>query len=386
MITKKHPSKHRVMHVVSELRPGGVEIRLLDLMKYLGPEAVHHTVVTVSGKKGPLAPQFESLGVRVKPQKMRSMWYPFVFIWGIHKDRSTAVQSYLNQTSGLQMALAWVAGCPQRIASFRSDGLEPRSRFGKFRRGLLRFLINRFATDIIGVSPSTLEKNFPRWRSDVRCQVLVNGFNLEDEWPPGGRAETSPIVLSTSLPIIAHVGRADVATKNRERAITIAATLKRAGQPHRLIFIGRHGATDEQAGDNLREFQSLAQRQGVEREVEFLGEQSNVRALLRQADCLLVTSTLEGLPGVIVEALIEDTPVVSTNLPGSLFLQNELEGIKCLSLEQPDSIWARTITSWVAECREPVIDKQLSKAVDASKFNIKQQALALSGLWTRREN
>lgn len=385
LLPSRKKASLRVAHVVSELRPGGVEIRLLELMTFLGKEAAQHTVFTVSGRKGSLAPQFEALGVQVVAQKMRSFSYPFAFITNLRAAQVTAVQAYLNHTSGFQMFLSWLAGVPIRITSFRSDGFTPTTLTSKIRRIISRKLIEQFSTSIVGVAPSTLENNLPGWQSDSRCQVVVNGFPVEIDGLGDTDVREEPSQADEDIPLLAHVGRADIPTKNRERALRILAELKRNGNPHRLAFVGRHGATEVQAQDNLRRFQSLAEELGVSDEVEFLGERSDVRRILRRADCLLVTSTLEGLPGVVIESLLEDTPVVATDLPGASFISEELPGVKCIPVELPDRDWALAITDWVEECSGKASKRELSRAVAESQFNIEKQTTCLKKLWNGQD-
>lgn len=314
---------------------------------------------------------------------MRSLSYVARFAKTLCSERTNVVQVYLNATSGFQIGVAWLCGVRVRITSFRSDGRVPHSRHELLQRRLAISLIRRFSTDIVGVSPSTLDANMPNWRHDDRCQVIVNGF-------PGvtNRAQGSVDLRSllpkphAPLPIMAHVGRADIPSKNRERAILIAAKLNDLGAPHHLVFIGRHGANDVQAATNLRRWREIAQETGVTDLVHFLGERADVRDLIHGASCLLVTSSLEGLPGVIVESLLEDTPVISSNIPGALFLANKLPGIKCVSLDSSDDAWAETILGWQSTCSSEVRDGHLSKAVVRSSFNIQRQVRELRRLWS----
>jgi glycosyltransferase involved in cell wall biosynthesis len=50
--------------------------------------------------------------------------------------------------------------------------------------------------------------------------------------------------------------------------------------------------------------------------VQFLGERDDVAAILDAADVLLVTSLREGMPHVVLEAMLAGTPVVATSVAG----------------------------------------------------------------------
>lgn len=378
----------RVVHIVSELRAGGVEIRLLETLRELGAEAKFHSIYTVSGRKGDLAPQFEALGVRVVPQKIRSVAYPFSLVKSLMQEQPEAVQSYINMTAGYNMLLARIAGVRTRITNFRSDGKSPNGPLEKLRRVILLHLVKNMSTRVIGVTPTSLDKNFPAWRKSRIASVIPNGFKVLRDVA----SETYNCAeLGTTqhgeadLPSIMHVGRADIPTKNRERAIEIAGELARSGRPHQLVFVGRHGSTKEQSISNLNRFRSLCRVNSVEHLVHFAGESRDVRSLLRNADCLLVTSTLEGLPGVVIEALLEDTPVVASDLPGVAYICERTTGVTQLSLDQPNQVWAETIVKRIQETRESKRSREMSASVANSEFNIERQIEALRGIWHSRE-
>ncbi len=75
-----------------------------------------------------------------------------------------------------------------------------------------------------------------------------------------------------------------------------------------LFVAGRPG--NETAG-----LQSLARAGRVEASVHFLGARDDVPGLLCAADMLVLPSRREGLPGVLLEAMALETPVVASDLP-----------------------------------------------------------------------
>jgi glycosyltransferase involved in cell wall biosynthesis len=91
-------------------------------------------------------------------------------------------------------------------------------------------------------------------------------------------------------------------------------------------------------GALLDDLRAVARSSGVERHVTFAGLLDNamVAAYCAAADLFVLPSLLEALPTVAVEALAAGTPVLSTDNPGGLEL-NDLFGpdVATVPREQP---------------------------------------------------
>lgn len=84
------------------------------------------------------------------------------------------------------------------------------------------------------------------------------------------------------------------------------------------LFAERPGLRLALAGDGeLREELELeVQRRGIASQVLFLGHRSDMPDLLAAADVLAVASHLEGICGIIIEAMMAGLPVVTTTVGG----------------------------------------------------------------------
>jgi glycosyltransferase involved in cell wall biosynthesis len=117
--------------------------------------------------------------------------------------------------------------------------------------------------------------------------------------------------------------------------------------------------------------------------VHFLGEVDDVRAVLTRCHALLVTSTREGLPGVVLEGLSVGTPCLSSDLPGSTFIKVHIDGIEVLSLSESDECWASALRAIVLS------DSTQARAARAesfanSIFTSKKAAASMTDLWLRQ--
>jgi glycosyltransferase involved in cell wall biosynthesis len=111
-------------------------------------------------------------------------------------------------------------------------------------------------------------------------------------------------------------------------------------------------------GPLLQELRAVARSAGVERHVEFAGLMENtvVARYCAAADLFVLPSLLEALPTVAVEALACGTPVVSTDNPGGVEL-NDLFGpdVRIVPREQPMAL-ASAITRFLTQKRRTFSD------------------------------
>lgn len=69
-------------------------------------------------------------------------------------------------------------------------------------------------------------------------------------------------------------------------------------------------------GPELEALQRLAQQTSYAADIEFAGYREDLLGLMRAASTFVLPSRWEGLPGVLIEALVLGTPVVATGCPG----------------------------------------------------------------------
>lgn len=367
-----------VVHVLQILNPGGIEHRLLDTARALRGDPVRLVVCTLSGKPGRLAAQFEEAGVEIIPVRLADARFPIRFVRLLKRLDATVVHSHVHFMSGLILALAWLARTPIRIAHFRSDdhGHSAPSRLRVARYGVMKKWVDTFATNILGVSPSTLELNWsPEWARDARCEVLPNGIDLDrfhSDCADRGSVRNELGLPAESL-VVAHVGRADILSKNRELALQIAAESLSAGSPFELVFVGRDGVDAEQSQVNRTRWAGLTDPH-VAAHVHYLGERSDVPHVVAAADVMLLTSTREGLPGVVLEALAVGTPVVSSDVPGAVYIANALAGVAVVPLSSPVTSWCEAIATTASSGR-------VTSALEGTPFDMRVCVQRYRELW-----
>ena len=106
---------------------------------------------------------------------------------------------------------------------------------------------------------------------------------------------------------ITTVGRL-VSEKSYEHLIGALALLKDAQAEWTCQIIGQ--------GPLLKDLQDHCQAHGLEGRVEFTGWVEDVRGALQQSDIFIMTSSVEGQPNALLEAMSESLPCISTDFKG----------------------------------------------------------------------
>jgi L-malate glycosyltransferase len=107
--------------------------------------------------------------------------------------------------------------------------------------------------------------------------------------------------------IAIHIGNFSP-EKNHQFLLDIFSELKTEQPEIKLVCVG-NGILFEEISKKLEE-------QGLEKTVYLLGFRKDIPELLSQADCFVLASKVEGVPGVILEAAAQKKPAVATNVGG----------------------------------------------------------------------
>jgi len=113
--------------------------------------------------------------------------------------------------------------------------------------------------------------------------------------------------VDVDVALIGFVGHL-VDQKRPERAVEVLSRLRRSGHRAHLVVAGGGPLADELAG--------AVRAHGLSDHVTLLGHRPDVERILAGVDLLLLTSDVEGIPGVAIEAQMAGCPVVTFPLGG----------------------------------------------------------------------
>lgn len=95
--------------------------------------------------------------------------------------------------------------------------------------------------------------------------------------------------------------------EQKNHRLLLEAFARLADTNSRLLLLGK--------GKLQQPMEELVKQLGIQDRVEFLGFQQNVNEWLQRSDCFVFSSDFEGLGNVIIEALNNGIPVISTDCP-----------------------------------------------------------------------
>jgi glycosyltransferase involved in cell wall biosynthesis len=174
-------------------------------------------------------------------------------------------------------------------------------------RRMIRWAANR-ADAVIGVSAALVEVLGALGVETRKLHVVRNGVDLE-RFKPWPGDETRLALQVTGGPVLLSVGNL-VVNKGHDLVIDAMVLLKRSHPDIRLIIVG--------SGAEQARLMAHVRAQGVAQHVTFAGAVPNeeLAGWYSVADALVLASSREGWPNVLLEAMACGTPVVATRVGG----------------------------------------------------------------------
>lgn len=288
--------------------------------------------------EGPLRERFAACGAVIAPAPSLPTWEVSPGRWALQLLRSCVdafrlarairrrkVDAVLTSSTVLlaPVLAARLAGVP----SFAHAREWPTSRSGK-----AVFWLQRHCADVVvAISAGVAARFGGRGRARVVC--IADGITAgEGERPPA--AFGRPLRLCVIGSLTGGDG------KGQHRAVEALAQLHSLGLDSRLSVVGP--ILDEAYAERVRE---TASRLGMTERVELTGSVDDVPGLLRDHDLLLFCSSqgADVTPLVLMEALVEERPVVAADVGSVAEVLAEGECGSVVSAEDPAAMAAAVV-------------------------------------------
>lgn len=307
---------------ISKLNRGGAEKQLYLILKNL--KSKYDFVVIVLGEEGDYEKEYKSLeipifhfnfkGVFIQPQNILTLFQLQSFI---REQKPDILHSWLFKPNMIAGLLKVILQKPKLIISERNTFF-----WYKKRNFVINKIIYKLST-LIMVNTHALKQEIEQYYTDRNIQrkikVIHNGIDL-NTWPD--MVPVAPLLLELKKRqkiIIGCIGRF-VEQKRYSDILEAARVLLQSRKDIHFVLVGGRG--------NIEHYKSLSEQYFIHEHVTFTGEVDKVLPYLKGFDIFLHASSAEGLPNVIMEAMLMGKPVIATDVGGTAdLIEDGVNGI-----------------------------------------------------------
>lgn len=309
----------RVCQLLHTLNVGGAEVLTARLVRRLREQ--HDFVFVCLDELGSLGEELrrEGFTVEVLARKpgldVRCVWRLASFL---RRQRVQLVQAHqYTPFSYAQLARLLYPSAPILFTEHgRHQPDYPRRKRMLFNRWMLRRRDHVVAVGEAVKQALIANEGLPAGR----IEIVYNGIDT-DRFTPSSDERVKvrhELGLNPDSLAIFQVARLDY-LKDHPTAVRAVARVVKEVPDARLFLVGE--------GPERPAVEAEIDRVGARQQVIFLGLRKDIPQLLRGADVFLLTSTSEGIPLTIIEAMATALPVVSTNVGGTGEVITEQTGL-----------------------------------------------------------
>jgi glycosyltransferase involved in cell wall biosynthesis len=300
--------KNKVIFIIPSLDPGGIETYTLRFLRY-SKDSLDPYIIVRSKAKGELHEDYlkETKNLYFIPLGYFNIQSLLKYFKLFRVLKPISVVDFNANFAGLTMLLAKAAGIKKRIAFYRQGKNHYKSNLLKNSYNLfVNRLVYKFSTSILANSKAAIIFFFPyRNSNDLRFEVIANGVNIKDY----SLDETKEsIQKDLNIPkgkfIIGHVGRLDP-TKNHSTILKVAQELIKKNKEVHFVF----------CGIGTEKIYPKAKELDIEKHITILGFRRDIPRVLKALDLFFFPSITEGQPNALIEAMVSEIEIVTSNIP-----------------------------------------------------------------------
>lgn len=335
-----------VVHIVNQLRPGGIETMVLDITRHSRYDTHIFSLENSTAALLQGWPQLDTISELLEGFEKPSGLVPSLPFRLAQRLRELRPQAlFLHRINPLLYGglAARMVGIP-RIIHVEHDVWQYENK----RRLRLLKLSTRIAKPIhFAVSPAiseTLHKILPK--PDVR--VVPGGVDLNRYQ----KREAGPARIALGLPSDASViGTAGRLEPVKGHSVLIAA-MPNLSSNAQVVIVGE--------GSQRQTLLEQASELGVQERLHLLGHRDDLELILPAMDVFCLPSLGEGLPRVIMEAQCADIPIVASDV-GAIRQITEPKTGRLVAAGDPIAL-AEALNATLAQPKQPGICRAYAEA------------------------
>ena len=328
-VSPQNKSPHSILFLGSQMETAGAQRMLLEQASWFYNLGWHVEVAFLYDKEG-LYPRWQqqypfpinNLRARqVQGSKIGNMLRLIGGIWRagrlIMSYRFDVIETFTHHSNLIGIPLAWLAGIKVRVAThhglFQGCG-------GTLQRIHAWMVNSGMASCLVAVSEQIRQQALCEGVKQEKVRAIRNGVRLPVIDQQASRARIrQELKISEGTRVVLAVGRLK-AVKGYDLLINIVPQVTRQ-VPDVVFWIAGIGLLREELEDQV-------ERLGISNQVRFLGLRQDIPDLMAAADLFVLPSRIEGIPGVLLEAMGMGMPAVAFNINGvSEAIEHEETGL-----------------------------------------------------------
>jgi len=288
-------------HVTGETGFSGGELQVFLLLEGLRKRGHHSVLLCPPGSRS--QQEAARRGIEARPIRTGNEWSPRS-IWEMRRElRASApdlVHLHTGRANWLGGLAAWNLGLPA-LTTRRMDRAVKRN-------ARTRFMYSRVVRRAIAISAAVRARLIEGGVAPAMIRVITSAVDPEALYPQLGRAATRAQAGLASHATLLLAVAALVHRKGIDVLLDALARLADDGLRPALWIAGQ--------GPARPALEKQARELGLDHQVRFLGERSDIADLLAACDVFILPSRHEGLGVAALEAMAAARPVVATRVGG----------------------------------------------------------------------
>lgn len=310
----------RIIHIITGLNNGGAEMMLYKLLENIDKSKYKIEVISMMDK-GIMGPKIENLGINVHTLDMKQGIPSIKSILKARKICSDAdfIQSWMYHADLFSFIIGKIFMNKKVIWGIRRANLEK----GKNKKSLLMIakinsFLSKFVNEIVSCSIEAKKTHIDYGFKESKIVVIPNGFSIE-KYSYNSEAKKKllkELGINENKTILSVVGRWNI-LKDHKNALDSLVLLKEKYSNLIMIFAGTG------MKKNNKELIDLIKERNLGNEIYLLGRREDIPDIMSATDIYVSSSSGEGFPNVIGEAMACETPCVVTNVGDSAYIVGE---------------------------------------------------------------
>jgi glycosyltransferase involved in cell wall biosynthesis len=299
-------NKINILYLIATLDVGGAERQLVELVKRIDKNKFKPVVCCLT-RGGPLEQELKEANIEyfILGKKVKFDFSVIFKLISILKQKNIHIlHTWMFTSNSFGRIAGIISQTPIIIAEEQCADI--------WKNGVHIFIdktLSHFTDKIICVSEGV--ENFYHKYAHISLDKMVtiyNGVEISDEVNIDKEKKKEEFGIMGKDNIVTTIGRL-APQKGIEYLLYAVPKILESMPKKKFLVVGE--------GDEKNKLKKLAEKLNISQNVIFAGLRNDVKEILAITDVFVLPSLFEGLPIVILEAMLAGKPIVATDIPGT---------------------------------------------------------------------